>query len=129
MRGRGRDRPPEARDVPRGKPRAAVAVALLERRSKADVHERLAAEALDQRRLEAAVRQDADGLVLELRERAHAVRRQELLLGSEAVDALLGVDDEDPLVLVDAVDGTDVHARQVFDVDAGLSDDVRHDGS
>ena len=50
-------------------------------------------------------------------------------LAGAAVDALLGVDDEDPLVLVDAVDGTDVHARAVFDVDAGLSDDVRHDGS
>jgi hypothetical protein len=28
---------------------------------------------------------------------------------------------------VDAVDGTDVHARAVFDVDAGLRDDVRHE--
>jgi hypothetical protein len=27
---------------------------------------------------------------------------------------------------VDAVDRADVHARPVFDVDAGLGDDVRH---
>jgi hypothetical protein len=27
---------------------------------------------------------------------------------------------------VDAVDRADVHAGQVFDVDAGLGDDVRH---
>jgi hypothetical protein len=27
---------------------------------------------------------------------------------------------------VDAVDGTDVHAGEVFDVDARLGDDVRH---
>jgi hypothetical protein len=27
---------------------------------------------------------------------------------------------------VDAVDGADVHAGEVFDVDAGLGDDVRH---
>src|SRR5712691_4088226 len=43
-----------------------------------------------------------------------------------AVDALLGVDDEDAVRLVDAVDGADVDARAVFDVDAGLRDDVRH---
>jgi nitrite reductase/ring-hydroxylating ferredoxin subunit len=30
---------------------------------------------------------------------------------------------------VDAVDGTDVDAREVFDVDAGLGDDVRHRAS
>ena len=44
----------------------------------------------------------------------------------EAVDALLGVDDQDPLEVVDAVDRADVDAREVFDVDAGLGDDVRH---
>jgi hypothetical protein len=27
---------------------------------------------------------------------------------------------------VDAVDRTDIHAREVFDVNAGLGDDVRH---
>ena len=43
-----------------------------------------------------------------------------------AVDALLRVDDQDPLELVDAVDRADVDAREVFDVDAGLGDDVRH---
>ena len=47
-------------------------------------------------------------------------------LAGAAVDALLRVDDEDPLELVDAVDGADVHARAVFDVDTGLGDDVRH---
>jgi hypothetical protein len=35
-------------------------------------------------------------------------------------------DDQDPLELVDAVDRADVDAREVFDVDAGLGDDVRH---
>ncbi len=43
-----------------------------------------------------------------------------------AVDAFLRIDDEDPLEHVDAVDRADVHARQVFDVDARLGDDVRH---
>ena len=43
-----------------------------------------------------------------------------------AVDALLGIDDQDPLELVDAVDRADVDARLVFDVDAGLGDDVGH---
>jgi hypothetical protein len=33
---------------------------------------------------------------------------------------------EDALELVDAVDGADVDAGEVFDVDAGLGDDVRH---
>src|SRR5205823_1263837 len=41
-----------------------------------------------------------------------------------AIYALLRVDDEDALRLVDAVHGTDIHAGQVFDVDAGLGDDV-----
>ena len=44
-----------------------------------------------------------------------------------AVDALLGVDDQDPLERVDAVHRTDVDAREVFDVDAGLGDDVGHE--
>src|SRR5215204_3480797 len=47
-------------------------------------------------------------------------------LAGTAIDALLWIDDEDPLELVDAVDGADVHAGEVFDVDAGLGDDVRH---
>ena len=51
-----------------------------------------------------------------------------LRLARPAIDALLRVDDEDPLELVDAVDGADVDARLVFDVDAGLGDDVRHAG-
>src|SRR5829696_2478889 len=47
-------------------------------------------------------------------------------LAGTAIDALLWIDDEDPLELVDAVDGAYVHAGEVFDVDAGLGDDVRH---
>ena len=47
-------------------------------------------------------------------------------LARTAVDALLGIDHEDPLGLVDAVDRADVDAGSVFDVDAGLGDDVRH---
>ena len=47
-------------------------------------------------------------------------------LAGAAVDALLRVDDEDPVGLVDAVDRADVDAGEVFDVDAGLGDDVRH---
>src|SRR5712692_1881484 len=39
-----------------------------------------------------------------------------------SVDALLGVDDPDPV----AVDRADVDAGVVFDVDAGLGDHVRH---
>ena len=48
--------------------------------------------------------------------------------GSQAppVDALLGVDDQDALELVDAVDWADIDAGAIFDVDAGLGDDVRH---
>src|SRR5205823_14761053 len=43
-----------------------------------------------------------------------------------AVDALLRIDHEDAIRLMNAVDGTHVDARQVFDVDARLGDDVRH---
>jgi len=43
-----------------------------------------------------------------------------------AVNALLRIDHEDPSGLVDAVHGADVDAGAVFDVDAGLGDDVRH---
>src|SRR5439155_7381817 len=49
-----------------------------------------------------------------------------LRLAGAAVDALLWVDHEHPARLVDAVDGTDVDARLVFDVDARLGDDVGH---
>jgi hypothetical protein len=41
-------------------------------------------------------------------------------LAGAAVDALLGVDDEDPVGLVDAVDGADVDAREVFDVGSAM---------
>ncbi len=44
-----------------------------------------------------------------------------------AIYALLGVDDQHPLEHVDAIDRADIDAREVFDVDAGLGDDVRHD--
>ena len=75
--------------------------------------------------------------VVDLHERLPLVRERVLRedrldgafrLAGTAVDALFGVDDEDPIGLVDAVDGTDVDARFVFDVDAGLGDDVRHGG-
>src|SRR3954465_12559288 len=49
-----------------------------------------------------------------------------LRLTRAAVDALLGIDDEDPVGLVNAVDGAHVDAGLVFDVDAGLGDDVSH---
>src|SRR5262249_58423989 len=50
-----------------------------------------------------------------------------LRLARAAVDALLGIDDEDPIELVDAVDRAHVDARTVFDVDTRLGDDVRHE--
>src|SRR4029079_15877814 len=49
-----------------------------------------------------------------------------LRLTCPAVDALLRIDDQDPLELVDAVDRADIDARAVLDVDTGLGDDVRH---
>ncbi len=45
-----------------------------------------------------------------------------------AIDALLGIDDQDPAELVNAVDRADVDTRAVFDVDTGLGDDVGHAG-
>src|SRR4051794_18047610 len=47
-------------------------------------------------------------------------------LAGAAVDALVGVDVEHPLALVDAVDGALVDAGPVLEVDAGLRDDVGH---
>jgi hypothetical protein len=49
-------------------------------------------------------------------------------LAGTAVDALFGIDHEDPSGFVDAVNGADVDAGTVFDVDARLGDDVRHGG-
>jgi hypothetical protein len=49
-------------------------------------------------------------------------------LAGAAVDALLGVDDEDAAGLVDAVHGADVDAGAILDVDARLGDHVRHGG-
>ena len=73
--------------------------------------------------------------VVDLDERVPLVRQR--VLGEDrldralrfaraAIDALLRVDDEDPVGLVDAVDRADVDAGAVFDVDTGLGDDVRH---
>src|SRR3712207_295770 len=47
-------------------------------------------------------------------------------LAGTAVDALVGVDVEHPVALVDAVDRTLVDARLVEDVDTSLGDDVGH---
>src|SRR2546422_320311 len=47
-------------------------------------------------------------------------------LARAAVDALVGVDVEHRLTLVDAVDRAHLHACLVFYVDARLRDDVRH---
>ena len=49
-------------------------------------------------------------------------------LAGTAVDAFLRVDHENPARFVYAIHGTNVDARLVFDVDARLSDDVRHGG-
>src|SRR3954451_15024544 len=51
-----------------------------------------------------------------------------LRLARAAIDALLRIDHEDAVRLMDAVNGTDVDTGQIFDVDAGLGDDVRHRG-
>ena len=125
--GRGRfDRTPVPRTVAGRQPHSAVARPLLERGRKLDLDKRLAAEPPHVGGPEAAVGQHTHRLVLELAERPQAVRSHELLAGGEAVDALLRVDDEDPVRLVDAVHRADVHAGLVFDVDTGLGDDVRH---
>jgi hypothetical protein len=123
------DRAPEPRDVPRRQARPAIAVAFLKSRCQFELDERLAAEALDERRLETVISEDTHRLTLELLERARPVGREELLGRSEAVNALLGIDDQDPLELVDAVNRANVHTRAVFDVDAGLGDDVGHERS
>ena len=49
-------------------------------------------------------------------------------LAGAAVDALLGIDHEHAVGLVDAVDGADVDAGLVLHIDAGLGDDVCHLG-
>src|SRR3954468_19266056 len=43
-----------------------------------------------------------------------------------AVDALVGMDDQHVLALVEAVDGADLNAVGIFAFDAGFSDDVSH---
>src|SRR5690606_13007838 len=47
-------------------------------------------------------------------------------LAGTAVDALVGLDVEHAVALVDAVDGALVDAGAVLEVDAGLGDDVGH---
>src|SRR5262249_11565724 len=87
-------------------------------------------EAVD--RLHAGVERsvDADERLPLLGQRVLGKDRLDRALGlaGAAGDALLGVDDEDPLALVDAVDRADVDARPVLDVDARLRDHVRHAG-
>src|SRR3954452_24849708 len=51
-----------------------------------------------------------------------------LRLARATIDALLRVDHEDAVRLMDAIDWPDVDTGQIFDVDAGLGDDVRHRG-
>src|SRR4051812_39616159 len=62
------------------------------------------------------------GHVVLVEDRGHGAGR----LAGTAVDALIGLDVQHPRTLVDAVDGTFVHAGAVFDVDAGLCDRVGH---
>ena len=52
-----------------------------------------------------------------------------LRLAGAAVDALVGVDIELVLSLVDAIHGADVHARLVLHGNAGFSNDVGHERS
>src|SRR5512137_3105369 len=53
-------------------------------------------------------------------------RDRTLGLARPAIDALVGVDVEHVLALVDAVHGTDIHAGPVLDADAGFGDYVGH---
>src|SRR5574342_150837 len=53
-------------------------------------------------------------------------RHRTLRLARPAVDALVGMDIELVLSFIDAVHRTDIDTGAVFDVDAGLGDDVRH---
>src|SRR5439155_16773922 len=120
------DRSPEPRDVASGETGAPVPRSFLERRSQLELDQRLAVETFHRRRFETIVGQHPARLALELLEGPDALSREELLRRREAVYALLRVDDQDPLELVDAIDRADVDAREVFDVDAGLGDDVGH---
>src|SRR5206468_661883 len=125
--GRGSpDRSPELRDVPRRQTGTAVPRPFFESRRQFELGERVTVEALHDRGSEAVVGQDSARLTFELREGADALAGEKLLRRREAVDAFLRVDDQDPLELVDAVHGADIDAREVFDVDAGLGDDVSH---
>ena len=126
MRGSSENRMPEPRAVACCQALPSVTRSLLEGGRERNLDQGLAAEPLDNCGFKAAVGQDVARLILQLRERPNAPRGNEPLRGGEAVDALLGIDDEDPVGLVDAVDRADVDARAVFDVDARLGDDVRH---
>ena len=120
------DRSAESGDVSRRETGSAVPVALLERGRELDLDQLPTAKSPDKRRPEAVVRQNLARAVLELGERPETVTRDQLLRRSKAVDALLGIDDQDSCELVDAVDRAHIDAGLVFDVDAGLGDDVRH---
>ena len=48
-------------------------------------------------------------------------------LAGAAIDALVRVNEELLLPLINAIDGADIDARLVFDADARFNDDVRHD--
>src|SRR2546421_440960 len=50
-------------------------------------------------------------------------------LAGTAIDALVGVDVELILALVDTVHRTDIHAGAILQIDARLGDNVRHRGS
>src|ERR687887_303469 len=113
MRGSGENRMPEPRAVACCQALPSVTRSLLEGGRERNLDQGLAAEPLDNCGFEAAVGQDVARLILQLRERPNAPRGNEPLRGGEAVDALLG---------------TDVDAGAIFDVDAGLGDDVRHCG-
>jgi hypothetical protein len=49
-------------------------------------------------------------------------------LAHPAIYALIGMDNQHVLALVETVDGADLHAIHIFATDAGLCDDVGHDG-
>src|SRR2546428_4053468 len=57
-------------------------------------------------------------------DRLHRTHR----LTRPAVDALVGMDEELRVALVNAIDGAHLHAGLVLDVDAGFSDHIRHLG-
>ena len=49
-------------------------------------------------------------------------------LAHSAIDAFIGMNDQHVLALVETVHGADLHAIHIFATDAGLCDNVGHDG-